>query len=409
MTSRKPFRKQLSWLAIVMMVVALLPVQPATVLAYSGSWQEVPGTSTWGSTSFSVGGNTSQCIAPFGWSLSCSKEWDVQVQWTDYAQPYPTEWWHVVSTTDDPGGQTVTNPDGSQCVTMPSGTSTFTTTGSTKSWGGGCQPVNRKPTVSLSCPASGYAGDTVTCTASASDLDGDTISWSWGGTGPTNSNTYTLSGSWVQASVAVTDGKNAWAEAWANIQVLTRNNKPSVSINCDPSTTQVNVAVNCSASGSDPDAGQTVTVSLDGATSSGAGIASVQKQETWAIAGTYTVSATASDSGNPSLSDTKSTSVTVTAPNGLSVSVSCNPSSVTADGTTSSLCSTSVSGGTPPYLYSWGSSTKTYGPWSNVTSTQTVPVSVTVTDSSSPAQQGAGSAVITVGPSGAPPPPPGPT
>lgn len=367
--------------ALLIQILALA-FWPGDASAHDGSY--TVNWSTWGSAPW----NGTKCSwdgTAGSWSSNCTKSWQSGITWNNDGH---TDTWNILSTTSNTGGSQ--GSCGAGYVEAPGGMSQGYDGNGNKMmeqpWGGGCTKVNRPPTGSISCPGRVYVGDTISCSASGSDPDGDPVTYWWN---PKQSFTATAAG-WEYVAVTIGDGslQNTYS---TNVEVVTKNTPPSVSVSCPGSVSvpagQTTATFSCTATGSDPDAGDTVTVSLGGKTGTG----SVTQSFTYAP-GQYTISASATDKQGASASN--SASVTVTGASSLSVTVSCSPSSIPADGKTTTTCSASVSGGTAPYTYSWGSSSKTFGPH---TTPGTFTADVTVTDSKGVSGGGNGSYTVTGG------------
>lgn len=213
-------------------------------------------------------------------------------------------------------------------------------------------------TVTISCePSSISEGDSTTCEASAGGGAPPYASYSWNapdaspslGSGQSLQLTFDDPGSYPVVATVV-DSRGLSAVGLASVEVEAA--PPTVTISCQPSSIQERSSTTCEASADGGAPPYTYSWNApDASPSSGSGRS---LQLTFYGPGSYPVEVTVTDSRG--LSAGGSTSIEVeSVPSVTVVSVSCSPPSVPEGSSATVTCSANVSGGIPPYTYSWSS------------------------------------------------------
>jgi PKD repeat protein len=194
------------------------------------------------------------------------------------------------------------------------------------------EPGNAPPTVvATGDPRTGQAPLTVAFSATGSDADGDPLTYAWDfGDGSTSlrqnpDHTYLEPGTYM-ATVTVKDSEGATGTAGVEIIVSNPpgNKAPTVEAAGDPTAGKPPLAVQFSASGSDPD-GDPLSYAWD---FGDGGRSFLQNpSHTYATAGTYTATVTVTDTRGASATDTVVVTVANRAP---TVELTATPASGTA-------------------------------------------------------------------------------
>ena len=161
-------------------------------------------------------------------------------------------------------------------------------------------PPNRPPTVGAGGPYSGTAGSPIAFSGTASDPDNDplTVTWDFGdgssGTGLSPAHTYSAGGSFT-AVISADDGRGGHATASASVTVTTPPppNRPPLVNAGGPYSGTAGQSIAFAATGSDPD-GDALAFSWDFGDGLPA-VAGAQVSHSYAAAGTYVATVTASD------------------------------------------------------------------------------------------------------------------
>jgi parallel beta-helix repeat protein len=286
-------------------------------------------------------------------------------------------------------------------------------------FGGTTPPTNNPPTARLSVsPTSGTAPLAVTADASTStDPQGQSLMYKFDfgdGTvvgpqsGVTAPHTYTAAGNYIVTLTATDTGGLSSTATWTVTANPAANTPPTARLTVSPTTGTAPLAVTADASTSTDPQGQALTYKFD----FGDGSAVVGPQagatapHTYASAGSYTVTVTATDTGG--LSGTATAAVTVSsAPNTpptarLTVSPTSGtaPLAVTADASTS----TDPQGQVLTYTFDFGDGTAAVGPQSAATAAHTYAAAgsytVTVTATDTGGLSSTATAAVTANPSG---------
>src|SRR5213596_2404857 len=245
------------------------------------------------------------------------------------------------------------------------------------------------PTLSASftySPSSPQIGQTVSFTGSASGgTQPYSYSWSFGdgstGTGSSAKHTYSSAGTLTVALTVKDNGSPQ--QTTTSQQSITVSGAPpplTASFAYSPSSTQAGQPITFTASARGGTSPFTFSWSFgDGSTGTGSSVT-----HTYSSAGSFTTALTVKDSSSPQQTATSQMTVAVTSPPPpISASFTLSPSSPSAGQSVSFAAS--VSGGTPPYNYTWSYGDGSTGTGLQVTHTYdrdgTYQVALTVADS----------------------------
>src|SRR5213596_2168135 len=235
-------------------------------------------------------------------------------------------------------------------------------------------------------PSSPQIGQTVSFTGSASGgTQPYSYSWSFGdgstGTGSSAKHTYSSAGTLTVALTVKDNGSPQ--QTTTSQQSITVSGAPpplTASFAYSPSSTQAGQPITFTASASGGTSPFTFSWSFgDGSTGTGSSVT-----HTYSSAGSFTTALTVKDSSSPQQTATSQMTVAVTSPPPpISASFTLSPSSPSAGQSVSFAAS--VSGGTPPYNYTWSYGDGSTGTGLQVTHTYdrdgTYQVALTVADS----------------------------